>query len=193
MFHRIGDRRVNRNTLDVRPGFPGVRPGDDFRAIVAVAQAVEAPLRSGQALHNDFGVFVGENRHYWFPPASATAFCAASSMVRRADHAVGFILLEDGAAFGRVGAVDADDQRRVQIDVLERLDDPACDFIAACDAAENVDQDGLDVVIGVDHGQGVGDDFGIRAAADVEEVGGAAADLLDGIEGSTSPAPRRWR
>ena len=45
------------------PPFPGVTPGDDVRAVVAVAQAVEAALAPGQALHDEPRVPVDDDRH----------------------------------------------------------------------------------------------------------------------------------
>ena len=86
------------------------------------------------------------------------------------------------AALLGVGAVEADHDRRAQLDPAERLDDALGHLLAAGDAAEDVDEDGLHVLVEVDHLERRGHHVGVGAAADVEEVGGAAADLVDDVE-----------
>src|SRR5215213_485530 len=81
LFDSFSHRRVNGNALNIRARLLRVRPRHHLRAIVTVPQAVKAPLRSGQALHHHPAVLVSKNRHVYFSPASATAFCAASSIV----------------------------------------------------------------------------------------------------------------
>ena len=81
-----------------------------------------------------------------------------------------------------VGAVEADDDRRPQVDSAERLDDALRHFLAAGDAAEDVDEDALHVLVEVDDLERRGHHVGVGAAADVEEVGGRATDLVDHVE-----------
>ncbi len=57
------------------------------------------------------------------------------------------------------------------LDPAEGLDDAVGHLFAAGDAAEDVDEDGLDLRVGVDDLEGVGHDVGVGPAADVEEVG----------------------
>ena len=89
---------------------------------------------------------------------------------------------QDLAALLGVRAVEADHDRRPQIDAAQRLDDALGDLFAAGDAAEDVDEDRLDVLVEVDHLERSGHHVGVGAAADVEEVGGRAADLVDDVE-----------
>ena len=62
-------------------------------------------------------------------------------------------------------------------------DDPLGDLVAAGDAAEDVEEDRGDLLVGGDHGQRVDDRLGFGAAAGVEEVGRGAARLGDDVEG----------
>src|SRR3546814_10835639 len=60
-----------------------MRAGNHLGAVLGVALAVEGALGAGQALVDDLGVLVYEDRHYW-PPLSwarATTASAASTMV----------------------------------------------------------------------------------------------------------------
>ena len=81
-----------------------------------------------------------------------------------------------------VRAVEADDERHRDLDLLRRLDDPLRDLVAAGDAAEDVEQDRGDVRVRGDHLERVDDRLGLRAAAGVEEVRGLAARLGDDVE-----------
>ena len=62
------------------------------------------------------------------------------------------------------------------------LDDAVGDLLAAGDAAEDVDEDRAHVLVVVDDLERAGHHVGVGAAADVEEVGGRAADLVDDVE-----------
>ena len=66
----LGDGVVDRDALDVLAALPWRDAGDDVRAVVAVAQAVEAALAPGQALHDEPRVLVDDDRHYFFRPFS---------------------------------------------------------------------------------------------------------------------------
>lgn len=69
------------------------------------------------------------------------------------------------------------------MNILDRADDALGDGVATHDAAEDIDQDGLDVVAGQNQLEGFLDALGIGAAADVQEVGRLAAGKLDDVHG----------
>ena len=131
------------------PPLPGVTPADDLGAVGLVAQAVVPALPAGEALHDHLGGLVDEDRHrpvrssLRWPPLRA-----ASSMVGLAgEHFGGDAGLgQDLAPFFGVGAVEADHDRRPQLDPAERLDDAVGHLLAAGDAAEDVDEDALHVL-----------------------------------------------
>ena len=145
---------------------------------------MERAILAGEALGDDLGFSVDEDRHQRAPCAAertaATIFCAASSrssagMTLRPDFA------QDLLAEIDVGAFEAHHQRHLEADLLHRGDHALGDDVAAHDAAEDVDQNALHVGVG-------GDDLERRrhlvlrgAAADVEEVGGAFAVELDDV------------
>ena len=66
-------------------------------------------------------------------------------------------------------------------EVLDRGDQALGQHVAAQDAAEDVDQDALDVLVRHQDAEGVLDLLGVGAAADVEEVGRLAAGQLDDV------------
>src|SRR6185312_15880750 len=90
---------------------------------------------------------------------------------------------ENGLAFLDVGAFEADHQRHLEADLLDRGDHAFGDHVAAHDAAEDVDQDAFDVGIGGDDLEGRGDLLLARAAADIEEVRRLFAIELDDVHG----------
>ena len=87
--------------------------------------------------------------------------------------------LRSSRPFGGAGSGQADDDRDFDVEGLGAFDDAARDFVAAGDAAEDVEQDTLDVGVGKHEFEAVLDQLGFGAAADVEEVGGRAARALD--------------
>src|SRR4051794_32822675 len=97
-------------------------------------------------------------------------------------------LVEEPQALLGVGAVEADDQRHGEVDLLGGLDDAPGDLVAAGDAAEDVEEDRPDLLVGGDDLQRVDDGLGLRTAAGVEEVGGCAARLGDDVEGRHAKA-----
>ena len=86
--------------------------------------------------------------------------------------------LEQLGRLGGVGADDPDDHRDVADLLGAGLDEPARDLVAAGDAAEDVDEDRLDVLVLEDQPHRRRHPVGLRAAADVEEVGRLAAGPL---------------
>ena len=77
------------------------------------------------------------------------------------------------AALLDVVAVEAYDERlgRLVAEDLQRADDAVGDLVAGGDAAEDVDEHALDLLVVEDHVEAVGHHLGVGAAADVEEVG----------------------
>ena len=90
--------------------------------------------------------------------------------------------LQDRPPLVGQGAVEADDDRCLDLDPAEGLDDPVGDLGALGDAAEDVDEDGLDRLVEVDDLERGRHHVGRGAAADVEEVGGGAAHLVHDVE-----------
>ena len=83
-----------------------------------------------------------------------------------------------------VGAVEAEHDGRADVHPVERLEHPVRHLVHPGDPAEDVDEDGADGRIGVDHLEGGGHHVGVGPAADVEEVGGRATALVDHVEGA---------
>src|SRR6476661_5766248 len=93
-------------------------------------------------------------------------------------------LVEDAAAFLDVVAVEADYQRLVGsvAQFGQCADDALGDSVACSDAAEDVHEHGLDLLVAQDDVQAGGHDLGRGAAADVQEVGGLdVAVVLAGV------------
>ena len=125
-----------------------------------------------------------EHAHEALPAAAprdaATAFAAASS----SEAAVAKLrLFEQDRGLGGVRADDADDHRDVALLDGACLDQPAGDLVAAGDAAEDVDQDRIDLRVGEDDPHRGRDLVRPRPTADVEEVGRLAAGPLDEVHG----------
>src|SRR5574343_254038 len=97
-------------------------------------------------------------------------------------------ILQDLLADLFVGALHADDQRHGQVGFLGRRDDTGSDGVATHDAAEDVDQDALDLRVLEHDLEGFGNLLGRGAAADVQEVGRLGAEQLDGIHGGHGQA-----
>src|SRR3954453_11080045 len=69
---------------------------------------------------------------------------------RLRDEAVRLVLLQDLAGEGGVRPVDAHDDRALDVDPPEGGDDAVGDLFAPGDATEDVDEDGPDLLVGVD-------------------------------------------
>ncbi len=117
-------------------------------------------------------------------PASSTALRAASSMVDSIISLSDRLGSRIGATLVGVGAVETDDDGRVDVDPPHGLEDAVGHFFTSGDAAEDVDEDGLDVGVVVDDLERSGHDVGVGAAADVQEVGGLATHLVDDVDGA---------
>ena len=194
LLHRLGHRGEDRDALDLLPASLGVRAAHDLGAVRLVAQAVVEPLaRRADALNHDLGRLVDEDAHvgsfplgpvsgrYALAEASATARRAASSMVGSAISVSDRCRPASADRVG-VGAVEAHHDGRAELDPAHRLDDALGHLVDPGDAAEDVDEDGLDCRVGVDHLERVGHHVGVGTAADVQEVGRAPADLGHDVE-----------
>ncbi len=67
-------------------------------------------------------------------------------------------------------------------------DDAGGQRVAAQDAAEDIDQHGLHALVGEQNAEGVLDLLGVGAAADVQEIRGAAAGVFDDVHGGHGQA-----
>src|SRR5450830_1179639 len=89
--------------------------------------------------------------------------------------------LEDRFALLDVRALEAHDDGNLDADLLDGVHDAGRDDVAAHDAAEDVDEDGLHVRVGQDDPHRVLDLLLVRAAADVQEVRRATARELNDV------------
>ena len=85
------------------------------------------------------------------------------------------------AAFFDVGAFEAEDDRQLHVQLLRCGDDCGSENVDAQNAAEDVDEDRLNVRVGEKDAEGVFDLLLVGAAAYVEEVCGLAAGVLDDV------------
>ena len=90
-------------------------------------------------------------------------------------------LAQDAPAELDIGAFEPHDQRHVQIDLARRRDNALGEHVAAHDAAEDVDQDRLDIGVGQDQLERDRDPLPRRAAADIEKIGRHRAIELDDV------------
>src|SRR6185369_7313423 len=90
-------------------------------------------------------------------------------------------LLQQHRGLGRVRAHDPDDHRDVTLLLGTRLDQPPGDLVAAGDAAEDVDEDRVDLRVGEDQAHRRGDLVRPGTTADVEEVRRLATGPLDEV------------
>jgi hypothetical protein len=103
-------------------------------------------------------------------------------MVGRHLQLVAQMRLEDLATLVGVGAVEADHDRCVDLTRPSAVDDAVGHLFAAGDATEDVDEDRLHAGSLLMTSSAPPSLVGVRAAADVEEVGGLAAGLVDDVE-----------
>ena len=114
--------------------------------------------------------------------AAATTFSAASVsplavMILRPDSSRIFIPCSTFVPF------EADDERDLEVDLVVGGQQGGGDDVALHDAAEDVDEDRLDLVRGQENSEGFEDLILVRTAADVEEVGRLSAVVLDHVHG----------
>ena len=184
--HGLGDRGEDRDAVDVGAGLLGVGAGHDLGAVVPVAQAVEAALAAGEALVDDLGVLVDEDAHR---SVLLQAFGQLDGRAGRLEHGrlhAAACRTGGGSRIARPSSALVPSRRmtigRVDVDPAEGVDDAVGHLFAPGDAAEDVDEDRLHLRVVVDDLERAGHHLGVGAAADVEEVGRAAADLVDDVE-----------
>src|SRR3954454_17738056 len=118
-------------------------------------------------------------------PGGELGGAARGAVHRRLDrHQRVVALLQDAPTLLDVVAVEAHDERAVLLvtEGVERADDAVGHSVAGGDAAEDIDEDALDLRVRQDDVQAVGHDLGAGSATDVEEVGRLlAAELLAGV------------
>src|SRR5260370_1663914 len=100
------------------------------------------------------------------------------------------VLSEDCAALLLACAAEPHDERQLHLQPVAGDDDALGHFVAASDAAENVDEHSLDARVHEDDSQGVFNDLGFRASADVAKVLRLSTATLDEIDRThTKPHP----
>ena len=162
--------------------FPGRHAADHLGAVGDRLLGMEGALRAGEALADHRWSRLDEDRHHAASlQPRATTLRAASSRFVGGDERQPRLAAGSCAAEFDIGAFEPHDQRHVQIDLARRRDDALGDHVAAHDAAEDVDQDRLDVRVGQDQLERDGDPLVRRAAADIEEIGRVAAVQLDDV------------
>ena len=162
--------------------------GDDPGAVLLHRPAVEVALATGDALDDQPRLGPDEDAHAAAPRDAATALAAASSSEAAVANWASSSRTAASAAFV---PDDPDDHRHVALLAAPRLDQAAGDLVAAGDAAEDVDQDRVDLRVGQDDPHRRRDLVGPRPAADVEEVGRLAAGPLDEVHRRHRQARRR--
>ena len=178
-----------------RAALAGGHAADDLGAVGQHLLGVEAADLAGDALDDDAGV--SSRRTLMMRPSGG---CGGLAALPGGDHLVGGVGeavggddgeaagFEDAAALLHMRAGEAHHQRHLHLDLLQRLHDALGDPVAAVDAGEDVDQDGLDLLVREHEVEGLGDALGRGAAADVEEVRGLAAGMLDHVHGGHGQA-----
>ena len=173
----------------VWPPLPGVTPATIGVPYSSICAAVEVALAAGDALDDEAGLAPDEDAHARRSPAmprrpwprprramAAVSNCASSSSVAASAAFVPTIRTTIGTS---------------RVLLRARLDQAARDLVAAGDAAEDVDEDRVDLRVGQDDPHRRRDLVGPRAAADVEEVGRLAAGPLDEVHRRHREARRR--
>ena len=177
---RLGDRVEDRHR-PVEGGLAALArrdAGDDPGAVLLHRPAVELALAAGDALDEEPRLGPDDDAHAAAPRAAATAFAAASSSEAAVAKCASSRRTAASAAFV---PDDPDDHRHVALLDRPGLDQAARHLVAAGDAAEDVDQDRVDLRVGQDDPHRRRDLVGPRPAADVEEVGRLAAGPLDEV------------
>ena len=156
---------------------------------------MERALLAGEALADDFGVFVDENAHkeilknlYRKPLRFKNQFTAATARLAASVRSLAEITPTPLSASIFCPSSTLVPSRRTITGTftptsLTAVDDALGDDVAAHDAAEDIDQDRLDVGVGEDDLEALRHGFRRGAAADVEEIGRLAAVQLDQVHG----------
>ena len=180
----VGHRVEDRDAVHVLPRLARGDPGDHLGAVGDAGPGVKLALLAGDPLHHYPRVLVDEDAHVILSSegsarcpesgargqrAIAATFCAASLR-----SAAVIRLRPDSARMRRPSSTLVPSIRTTTgtlIPVLRGgLDHPRGQDVAAQDAAEDVDQDSLDVLVAQDDAEPVFDHLGAGAAAHVEKV-----------------------
>src|SRR5205823_6621156 len=153
---------------------------DDRRAVLEHLLGVETALAPGDPLDQQTRALADQDRHL-------------RRFLRQADDRLGRLERPGGgrelAALEQLetllgpGAGHSDDDRDLDVHCAGRLEDSPGDLVAAGDAAEDVEQHALDVLVHQHDLERLADLVGPGAAADVEEVGRLAAGAVHQVEG----------
>ncbi len=176
--HRVGDGVEDGHAVGVLAALAGRDAGHDVGAEGAHLLGVEAALTAGDALDEDAAGAVDEDAHDAVP-GQRDDLVGGLGGADRGDDAR---LLEQRPALLLARPGHAHHQRLGDLQLVAGGDDPLGDLVAARDAAEDVDEDAAHLGIEQHHLERVAHLLGAGAAADVEEVGGLAALLLDQVE-----------
>src|SRR5918998_444587 len=117
-------------------------------------------------------------------PVSSELYSPAGRIQHRllGYHVLRRVLGEDPASLIRVRTVETDDDGECDPCALYGREQPPCHLVAACNAAEDVEEHAPDLLVGGDDIEGGRDLLGVGPAADVAEVGGLATGLGDDVE-----------
>ena len=114
-------------------------------------------------------------------PRAHSAFCRLHQRRSANDRQSGFG--KDFLAFFDIRSGQPHNDRKIEIKFLQRLHDPFSHPVAAVDTSEDVDQNGLNIVIRQNQPERLGHPFRRRASPDVEEICRLAACQLDRVHG----------
>ena len=154
-------------------------PGDDRGAVLEHRPAVELALAAGDALDHEARVAPDQDAHAAAPFAAATALAAASSRLAAVTK---LRRLQQLRRLGRRSCPRSGRPSGPSRTCWARASiRPLGDLVATGDAAEDVDEDRLDVGVLEDQPHRGRHAVRLGAAADVEEVGRLAAGALDEV------------
>src|SRR3954464_5591489 len=166
------------------PPFPGVTPPTIFVPYAIACSEWNVPCEPVKPWQITFVSAL--TRIAITPPPSCCLFGRRHDLARGVVQIVGGDQLQPRSAQNApaqldIGAFEPYHQRYVQIDLAHRRDDALGEHVAAHDAAENVDQDCLDIGVGQDQLERDSDPLPRRAAADIEEIGRHGAIEFDDV------------
>ena len=190
---RLCPRVEDGNALHVLAALAGRHAADHVRAVAPVVERVERALAAGDPGDRQAGVLVDEDAHQLCLLRQRDDLLGRLVHRARRVHVRQCGLLQQLAPRHIVRAVQPDDEWHRRFDLVEGRDQTFRNLVAAGDAAEDVEQHGLDRVVGEDQLDGLLDLGSVRAAARVEEVCRPPACLRDHVECATSRARRRCR
>ena len=95
---------------------------------------------------------------------------------------------EGGFSVGDIIAFEANDEGDGEAGFFGGGEDPVGDGIAVHDSAEDIDEDAFNAGVGEDNFEGSGDLFFGGSAADIEEICGETAGVLDDVHGGHGEA-----